>query len=70
MSEFEPEGGEVQFGPDDYTEGYRAGFVKGYEDGIADGRGQGWRDAKHLAYRAVRNDLEATERIEAMLGEL
>lgn len=54
---------------DDYTDGYRAGFVKGYEDGISDGRFQGYKDAKRLALQAVKDDLEARSAVELAVGE-
>ena len=54
---------------DDYTQGYRAGFVKGYEDGIQDGRFQGFKDAKRLALQAVKDDYSALQAVEFAVGE-
>lgn len=54
---------------DDWVAGYRAGFVKGYEDGISDGRFQGYRDAKHLAFQAAKNDPDHERSLEVFLGE-
>lgn len=53
----------------EWTAAYRAGFVKGYEDGIADGRFQGFRDAKHLAFNAFKDDPEHERTLAAFLGE-
>lgn len=59
----------VVFGPDDFTEGYRLGYVKGYEAGMADGQMLGFRDAKHRAFKALDDDYIATKTLEAILGE-
>lgn len=54
---------------DEWITAYRQGFVKGYEDGIGDGRFQGFRDAKHLAFQAVKDDLDARELLSKYVGE-
>jgi flagellar biosynthesis/type III secretory pathway protein FliH len=54
---------------DAYTEGYRAGYVKGYDEGTSDGRFQGYAEAKHRAFRALVDDVDATESLERVLGE-
>lgn len=61
---------EFQVETDPYCDGYRAGFVAGYASGIEDGNMQGYADAKRRAYRAVQDDLDATDELRAVLGEL
>lgn len=55
--------------PDGYAKGYREGYVKGYDDGTNDGRFQGYAEAKHRAFRAVVDDVEASEALQHLLGE-
>lgn len=52
-----------------FSEGYRAGYVKGYGEGVSDGRFQGYAEAKFRAFAATRDDLEAREALRASLGE-
>lgn len=54
---------------DDWIGGYRAGLVKGYEDGVQDGRFQGYRDAKHLAFQAAKDDPELEGLLAKFVGE-